>query len=136
MPISQKPRYSDFAGILKFCKASDHFDDVMEFWRQLLQSNYSEKNEEPDPPLWFSTYTEAIDLAGGDSALVALFRHIGTVKNYIYETRQQIITEHPDRYESFYAQIKLPSDKKGDFLTDGFERAVGNVLEVWGTLYR
>jgi hypothetical protein len=127
--------YSRFIEILKFCKESAHFDDVMAFWTQQLRSNYSEKNEEPDPPLWVSTYTEAIDVAGGDSALVALFRHIGTVENYIYETKEQIMTEHPDRQERFYAQIKLPSGKTGDFWTDGFQRAMANVQSVWDTLY-
>jgi hypothetical protein len=128
-------KYSDFVEIIKFCKESPHFNDLMAFWMQQLQINYSGKNEKPDPPLWFSTYAKAIDLADGDSSLAAIFRHIGIVKNYIYETKEQIMTGLFGRYEQYYSQIELPSKKTGEFFKDGFERATGNVQEVWNKLY-
>lgn len=81
-------KYSEFSSILKFCKASEHFDMVMEFWREGALVNYGEKGEEPNPRLWFDTYTAAIDAAEGGSAVVGLFRHLGVAQGYLYKSQR------------------------------------------------
>lgn len=126
---------SAFIDILMSCKKSPHFNDLMAFWAEQLKSNYREKNETPSPSLWFSTYEKAVDVADGDSSLVVLSRHIQKIEPYIYETKETLIKKYPDRYKNYFSQVKLPCEKTGAFIPDGFERAVANVLSAWSQLY-
>ncbi len=127
-------RYAEFSSALKFCRR-DHFGELMEFWKAQASGNYSDKNEEPEPTLWFTTYAEAIDTAEGGSDIVALFRHLGIGKGYIYKTRKEIITGYSDHYKKYFTDAKLPNGNIGNFSTDGFERAVNNVIDAWNKLY-
>ena len=127
--------YAEFSAILKFCKESPDFDHVMEFWKKQVLFNYADKGEEPDPSLWFTTYTDAIDLAQGGSEIVGLFRHLGIGTGYIYEPKDEIISKHPEHYEKYFQKVKLPNGNIGAFQEDGFDRAVGNVITAWNALY-
>jgi hypothetical protein len=127
-------RYAEFLQIIGYCSDSIHFGTVMDFWKGQLLANYSEKGEEPHPTLWFTTYKDAIDAASGDSAVVALFRHIGLGTNYIYKTKQEIETAYPDDHINYFETVKLPGDKVGIF-TDVFQKAVNNVSEAWKMVY-
>ncbi len=121
--------YAEFSEQLKFCKASAHFDALMEFWKNLLKGNYT-KDDEPHPTLWFDTYTEAIDLAEGGSDIVAIFRHCGVGLCY---NRSDLIPAG-DR-KLYYDNVKLPTGKFGNFMDDGFLKTVKNVTDVWSLLY-
>lgn len=108
-------RYSEFSSILKFCRDSLHIDAMVEFWTNQTVKAFSAKNEEPDPGLWLETYSDAIDVAEGGSSIVALFRHIGTIREYTYNTREEIVSNHPDRLRQFYTEMKLPDGGTGSF---------------------
>ena len=128
-------RYAEFSSILKFCQESPHIDTLVEFWAEQTVKAFSEKNEDPDPALWLETYSDAIDVAEGGSSIVALFRHIGTIREYTYNTREEIVSMYPDRLRQFYQEIKLPTGATGSFRESGFNRAVTNVIAAWNALY-
>lgn len=127
-------RYAEFSDALKFCKDYEHFDELMEFWKAQLINNYPEIDYEPHPSFWFTTYTNAIDAAEGDSGVMAIFRHLGVGGSFIYKTSEDIITNYPEDYQKYYVEVKLPGGV-GSFPKDGFEKAVSNVVKIWKTLY-
>jgi hypothetical protein len=127
--------YAEFSSILKFCSQSEHFADLMDFWKRQLLIAYGEKGEEPHPELWFSTYTTAIDAAEGGSDVVGLFRHLGIGTNYIYKPKEDIVRDYPEYYEKYFDKVKLPDGNLGHFPADGFERTVNNVVAAWELLY-
>lgn len=128
--------YAEFSSILKFCKNSEYFDELMTFWEELVLINYPEKGEDPTPSSWFKTYTEVIDVAEGGSDMVALFRHIGVGTNYLYMPKEEIILSHQEDYKKYYEEIKFPDGKSGLFQNDGFENAMNNVINAWNILYQ
>lgn len=128
-------RYAEFSSALKFCSRSEHFDSLMDFWTELGTKTYSDKNAEPEPKLWFTTYTEAIDTAEGGSDIVALFRHLGIGSGFIYKAKDEIISQYSQDYEKYYTKAKLPDGRVGSFSKNGFERAVDNVVDAWNKLY-
>ena len=128
-------RYSEFSATVKFCRESEYFDELMEFWRGLTIECYQEKGEVPNPSLWFTTYGEAIDTAEGGSELVALFRHIGLGTNYIYRTKEEIGKEYPQDIKKYYKEVNIPGGQIGTFQKDAFEKAVNNVVDAWKKLY-
>ena len=107
----------------------------LNFWARQALAAYPDKHERPDPGLWFATYSTAIDAAEGGSDIVALFRHLGIAKEYLYKTRDEIISSYPDRYQKYYKAVNLPTGGTGDFSKEGFDRAVGNVSDAWNKLY-
>lgn len=127
--------YAEFSSILKFCGKSEAFDNLMEFWKSQAIQNYQDKNEEPHPSLWFKTYTEAVDSAEGGSNVIALFRHIGVAKEYIYRPKAKILSDYPQYYQNYYKEVKLPNGTTGSFRKEGFERAINNVISAWNLLY-
>lgn len=127
--------YAEFSSILKFCGESKSFYELMEFWEHQVVENYSDKNEVPNPKLWFKTYSEVIDSAEGGSGIVALFRHIGTVKEYIYKPKDEILSDYPEYNQEYYKKVKLPGGTVSSFKKEGFDRAVNNVVTVWNLLY-
>ena len=127
--------YAEFSSILEFCKESEHFDGLMEFWKQQVLHNYQDKGEEPHPGLWFATYTEAIDAAEGGSEVVGLFRHLGVASNYVYKPAEEILRDYQERHEKYFQKVKLPNGTVGYFPSDGFDKAVNNVIGAWNALY-
>lgn len=127
--------YGEFSSILKFCKESEHFDELMEFWKNQILLNYHEKGEEPHPSLWFLTYTNAIDTAEGGSGFIGLFRHLGKAREYVYKTQDEILSNYQEDYKKYYGEVLLPDGSKGLFKTKGFERAVSNVVNVWSSFF-
>lgn len=127
--------YAEFSSILKFCRESPAFDALIDFWKNQILNNYGDKNEEPEPGLWFNTYTEAIDAAEGGSDIVALFRHIGVAKKFLYKPKAEIVSKEPDSYKKYYTEAKLPTGAAASFKKEGFERAVNNVAAAWNMLY-
>ena len=128
-------RYSEFSEMVKFCKESEYFDELMNFWQKLTVDNYQEKNEEPHPKLWFATYSEAIDAAEGGSELVALFRHIGIGEKLIYKTRTEIEKDYSQDFLNYFKKIMLPNGSYGSFQKDAFDKSVINVADAWKKLY-
>ncbi len=128
-------RYSEFSEMVKFCDESRYFDELMDFWGELILSNYQEKNEESHPTLWFTTYGEAIDAAEGGSEFVALFRHIGLGVNLIYKTSEEIEKDYPQDYSKYFKEVKLPGASMGPFKEMAFEKAMNNVINAWRKLY-
>lgn len=128
-------KYAEFSEAIEFCKDSEYFDGLMDFWSEQAAKTYSDKNEEPHPELWFTTYSEAIDAAEGNSDIIALFRHLGVGEGFIYKTKDEIISKYPKDYEKYFTKVKLPAGDVGFFPTDGFERAVKNVVDAWNKLY-
>jgi hypothetical protein len=126
--------YAEFSDALKFCKDAAHFPELLEFWRTQLQSNYPEINDVPDPLFWFETYTKAIDAVEGGSTVTAFFRHLGAGGNYVYLTSEEIINEHSEDWRKYYLEVKLPQGT-GTFLSDGFEKAVANLVRIWRGLF-
>jgi len=127
--------YAEFSSILKFCRESDSFGQLMSFWKNQTVRSYTDKNEEPTPDLWFLTYTEAIDTAEGGSEAAAFFRHAGFAASYFYKTKDEILSGYPELYQNYYSGVALPGGNIGTFKKDGFERAVSNVLDIWNSLY-
>lgn len=128
-------RYSEFSDILKYCRESPHIEDLIGFWTEQTVKAHAEKHEEPSPGLWLETYSDAIDVAEGGSGVVALFRHLETVREYTYSTREDIAANAPDRLKRFYTDIKLPDGGMGSFRELGFNRAVANVTTAWNAFY-
>jgi hypothetical protein len=128
--------YAEFSEILKFCKESEHFDGLIEFWKHQVLYNYQDKGEEPHPALWFSTYTEAIDAAEGGGNIVGLFRHLGIGSGYIYKPKDEILANYPEYHEKYFLKVRLPDGSIGYFPKDGFDKTVNNVTEAWGSLYQ
>ncbi len=127
--------YAEFSSILKSCKKSDSFSDLMNFWKNNIIRNYSDIDEEPNPSLWFNTYTKAIDVAEGGSNTVAFFRHAGIGGEFLYSPCKVVRSEYPKRYDKYYAKAKLPSSSTGEFKKEGFEKSVTNVTDAWVKLY-
>ncbi len=127
-------RYSQFSEMLKFCEASPYHKSLMEFWEQLLEENYKEKREQPNPPLWFTTYSTAIS-AAGESKLAAFFRHLDITEKYIYKTREEIEKEYPNDLIKYFKAIKLPDGKIGPLNELVFIKAMNNITSAWKTLY-
>ena len=96
---------------------------------------YPDADETPDPDLWFKMYSAAIDIAEGGSGIVALFRHAGIGRDYIYKTQKEIDTKHPEDKEKYFTKVRLPGNGTGSFSTAGFDRAVNNVTDAWRQLY-
>lgn len=129
-------RYAEFSSRLKFCRESPHVHALIEFWTEQIAKAYPAKDEDPDPALWLETYSDAIDLAEGGASIVALFRHIGRlVRDYTYSTREEIVTEYPDRLRAYSLEVKLPAGETGSFRESAFDYAVANVTAAWNTLY-
>jgi hypothetical protein len=128
-------RYSEFSEMIKFCDESRYFDELMDFWKNLILANYGEKNEEPDPTFWFTTYGAAIDTEEGGSEFVALFRHIGLGVNLIYKTSEEIKKYYPEDYLRYFKEVKLPGGRIGPFKKMAFEKAMNNVIDAWRKLY-
>lgn len=128
-------RYTEYSSIIKFCKESEHFDPLMDFWEKQAVKTYTDTDQRPNPSLWFKTYSEAIDIAEGGSYIIALFRHAGLGTDYLYKTREEIVREYPDDLEKYYAKVRLPNDTIKSFSTEGFDRAVTNVTDAWSKLY-
>lgn len=126
-------RYAEFSGALKFCRESEHFEELMEFWRTQLSGNYAAMDHDPHPSLWFKTYTDAIDAAEGGK-VTAIFRHLGLGGNYYYRTTEEIKTDWPDEYRKYYLEVKSPGGV-GPFRSVGFDTAVTNVANIWKPLY-
>lgn len=127
--------YSEFSETIKFCRESEHFDELMEFWKDIAQKSYHDKKEEPHPQLWFTTYSEAINTAEGGSELVALFRHIGLNETLIYRTKADIESNYPQHYQKYYKEINMPHEDIGNFPSSAFDKAVSNVVDAWYELY-
>jgi len=127
--------YAEFSSILKFCNESEAFNELIDFWKNQIIQNYQDKTEEPNPKLWFMTYTEAIDTAEGGSGAAALFRHIGFSKEYFYRSREEIISNYPNYYQNYFKTVNLPGGATGSFKKEGFERTISNVLSVWNFLF-
>ncbi len=127
-------RYSEFTEMLKFCKESPFYKDLMAFWESLLEQNYREKGEDPEPPFWFDTYSMAIG-AAGESNLLAFFRHLGIAEKYIYKTRTEIESDYPNYFLKYYKTVKLPNGEMGSFNELVFKKALDNVGNAWKILY-
>ncbi|HSW64854.1 MAG TPA: zinc dependent phospholipase C family protein [Dissulfurispiraceae bacterium] len=127
-------RYAELSSVIQFCRKSPYFGDVMTFWKLHAQKVYP-KNGEPDPRRWFTTYDKAIDAAEGDSGVVALFRHLGLAKSYIYRTTQEILVDYPLDFQKYYASVRLPNGLPGSFLKNGFDYALHNVIVAWNALF-
>jgi hypothetical protein len=125
--------YAEFSDALKFCRESEHFSELMDFWKTQLSSNYPTMAHDPEPSIWFSEYTEAIDAAEGGK-VAAVFRHLGLGSNYFYRTAEDIRTNSREDYQKYFAEAKFPGGV-GPFRTNGFDRAVNNVADIWKTLY-
>ena len=127
-------RYGEISSTLKFCKESEYFDELMEFWKIQLIQDYEEKHKEAHPAFWFKTYTDSIDTGEGGSGVVAYFRHLGLGQDYIYKTKTEIMESYPQYKLKYYEDVKTPKGK-GTFLNEGFERTVRNVVKAWKSLY-
>jgi hypothetical protein len=127
--------YAEFSEILKYCDKSPHFPNLMDFWKAQIINNYRDIVEEPSPDAWFSSYTKAIDLAEGGSAVVGLFRHLGIGTSYIYMTKDEILKNHIGNYEQYFDHVKLPHGGIGSFSSNGYEYAIGRVTNAWNDLY-
>lgn len=126
--------YAEWSENLKFCRKSPHFKELMEFWKEHLQASYPDLAGEPDPGLWFTTYTTAIDAAEND--LGALFRHLGLGKRYFYQTAAEIRQNYPNQGRDYYDQVRLPDGRVGPFKEDGFDKAVRHVADAWAGMYQ
>jgi hypothetical protein len=127
--------YAEFSDALKFCKESEHFQELLDFWQAQLSKNYAGMAHEAEPSIWFTEYTDLLDLAEGGK-VTAIFRHLGVGGNYVYRTAEDIRTNTPEDYQQYYASVKFPGGGSGPFRTTGFERAVNNVATIWKALYR
>jgi hypothetical protein len=127
--------YAEFSSILEFCEESEHFEELMQFWKDQALNSYMEKGEEPDPSLWFTTYSEGIDAAEGGSNIIGLFRHLGIGSSYIYKPKDEILKNYPEYYKKYFENVRLPNGQTGYFPKDGFEKAVSNVIKTWNSLY-
>ena len=128
--------YAEWSDNLKFCRESPHFEELLEFWKEHLLASYPNLAGEPEPGLWFTTYTTAIDAAEDDFGVVALFRHLGLGKKYIYRTAAEIRQNSPNDVRDYYDQVKLPTGQIGHFKEDGFDKAVKHIVDAWASMYQ
>jgi hypothetical protein len=126
-------RYAEFADMVRFCKASPHFDKLMSFWKDLIMTNYVDKHEEVHPELWFTMYSAAIDVADANSVFTALFRHVG-IGSYLYKTAEDIKTNHSNEYMKYFQAVTLP-DKTTTNFNNVFTRTLNNVTDAWKAIY-
>lgn len=127
-------RYAELSSVIRFCRQSPYFDDLMEFWKRQAQVVYPSGGE-PDPKRWFSAYAAAVDTAEGGSRVVALFRHLGVGGTFLYRTTREILDDYPLDFQKYYASVRLPNGLPGSFLKNGFDYALANVIEAWNRLY-
>jgi hypothetical protein len=125
--------YAEWSDYLKFCHESSYLEELLDFWKECLQAGYPDLPGEPNPGLWFTTYTAAIDVAEDD--LGALFRHLGLDKKYFYQTIAEI-RQDPSQGRDYYDQVKLPTGSVGPFKEKGFDKAVRHVADAWGSMYQ
>lgn len=127
-------RCAEFADMVHFCKASSHFDALMDFWKDLLISGYTDKHEEPHPELWFNTYTLGIDAADANSVFVALFRHAGLGDGFVYKTANEIKTDCAEEYMKYFQAVNLPNKTRTSF-NSVFAKTVDNITAAWKAIY-
>jgi hypothetical protein len=127
--------YAQFSQIIASCDDSPHFDQLLAFWKKQASNNYSSIGEQPQPSLWYDTYTKAIDFAEGDSGAVGLFRHLGLGTTYIYKSKNDIQANYPGDLEKYVEHVMLPYHCSGSFMTNGFDFAVINVINAWTDLF-
>jgi hypothetical protein len=125
--------YAEFSDALKFCKESIYFQDLLDFWQSQLAGNYPDMAHEAEPHTWFSEYIKAIDAVEGGK-VAAFFRHVGIGGGYFYRMPEDIRTNFPEDHQRYYAEVKFPGGS-GPFRSNGFDRAVNNVANIWQTLY-
>ena len=127
-------RYSEFSSILKFCQESPHIDTLVEFWaEQTVKASAEDRGSRPG--VVAGDILRCNRRRGGRIQHWSLFRHIGTIREYTYNTREEIISMYPNRLRQFYQEIKLPTGATGSFRESGFNRAVTNVIAAWNALY-
>ncbi len=122
-----------FVEALDFCKESEYFQELLDFWETQLTSNYPGMDHDPEPHTWFKEYTDALGLVEGGK-IAAVFRHLEEVGDYFYRNPEAIRAYTPEEYQKYYAEVKYPGGS-GPFKPNGFDRAVGNVANYWKMLY-
>ncbi len=125
--------YADYSEALRFCKDSQYFHEVIDFWEKHLVKNYP-LEEEPHPSFWFITYTNAVDIAEEEDGVRAIFRHLGA-ENYFYKKSNEIERDSPVDCQKYYFEVKFPGGT-GPFKQNGFDKAVDNVVGIWKALYQ
>jgi hypothetical protein len=128
--------YSNWLEHMMSCRANPFLlDDLMEFWKDNLLGAYPERAENADPGSWFRRYTEAIRVSEGDFGIKPMFRHIGRLNKYFYQTVDEIMEKNPEYASKYYYEVKLPDGSIGPFKQFGFDKAVSNVVNAWEQLY-
>jgi hypothetical protein len=128
--------YANWSDYLEFCGQSPHFKELLEFWKEQLLASYPNKPGAPYPGLWFTTYTAAIDGAEDEEGVAGIFRHLGLGKKYLYQTAATIRRDSPNDARDYYDQVKLPTGLTGPFKKEGFDKAVGHVVDAWAGMYQ
>jgi len=124
---------AEFIDILRLCNDHPDFNELLKFWKRLAKNAYS-RADDPNPRLWFRTYSTALDIVD-NSGIAAFFRHVGIAQRYLYRPANEIMASFPQDYETYYSKVRLPGGNSGIFIKDGFDKAVNNIVEAWNRLY-
>ena len=125
--------YARFSEALKFCKESEYFPELLDFWQAQLASNYPDMAHNPEPHTWFTEYTEALGRRRRQGGR-RLPTSGGGGQLFLPDTRRILEPILPEDYQKYYAEVKFPGGS-GPFLTNGFNPAVTNVVNIWKMLY-
>lgn len=131
----QEINYAEFSDRFDNCRTSHFFNDLMEFWKQLLIDVYPTINPRPEPKQWFTFFRELFDSSDNAGGVVAVFRHAGVGKSLVYSTQKELRRDHRDKCDEYYDNIQLLDGTRGSFPNIVFKKAVDNLISRWNDLY-
>lgn len=130
------PDDEGYVGLIKMCSDTEDEDcinpAIKDFWTETIKLSHpggKDKFNSIDPDDWHEKFLYIINKVSDSTPI---FRHIGEAKHLFYKKVSDITIEER---KNFIEEIKLPSNKIGNFKEDAFNKAVEKVIEVWQELF-
>ena len=124
---------TEWTNLLRTCTPHKSFEKVAAFW-----TNHAKVNcpfvEKFDSGSIIKSYIDELDTVDSIHGLAAAFRHLGI--NYVYRTYSDLKKNSPELVDKYYYNVRLPNGRTGSFKTEGFERSVKHLSDVWSKLDR
>jgi len=130
------PGDDGYLGLLKMC--SDPGDEdrihpaIRDLWGSTLRMSHpagQEYFDKIEPDRWHQSFLSKI---GFSADPISIFRHMGEQKSVVYKKTGEFT---PEETEKFIGAIKLPGGGVGNFKEDAFDKAVSQVIDIWGRLF-
>lgn len=127
--------YTRYTDLIKMCSDKinkDHLNQaISSFWSKTLEMSHpggQGKFGTINPDEWHENFLSVISTVANP---FPIFRHIGEENNLTYKKTSAITDYERNR---FIDAINLPGGKHGNFKQDAFEKAVIEVVSVWGKM--